>query len=102
MRRQCDIGEFVKCRRRRLRGRTQPCGKGHVFEFKEYRDKEMLTLLGPVTIRRYYYYDEGCQTRWCPKDKALDIVGTSLSPGVRRIMGRVGANRPFGLGHEDL
>ena len=84
------------------RGRTQPCEKGHVFEFKEYRDKEVLTLLGPVTIRRSYYYDEGCQTGWCPKDKALDIVGTSLSPGVRRIMGRVGANGPFALGHADL
>jgi len=84
------------------RGRTQPCEKGHVFEFKEYRDKEVLTLLGPVTIRRAYYYDEGCQAGWCPKDKALDIVGTSLSPGVRRIMGRAGANGPFALGHEDL
>ena len=84
------------------RGRTQPCEKGHVFEFKEYRDKEVLTLLGPVTIRRAYYYDGGCQTGWCPKDKALDIVGSSLSPGVRRIMGRAGANGPFALGHEDL
>src|SRR4030042_765074 len=84
------------------RGRTQPCEKGHVFEFKEYRDKEVLTLLGPVAIRRSYYYDEGCQTGWCPKDKALDIVGTSLSPGLRRIMGRAGANGPFALGHEDL
>ena len=84
------------------RGRTQPCEKGHMFEFKEYRDKEVLTLLGPVTIRRSYYYDEGCQAGWCPKDKALGMVGTSLSPGVRRIMGRVGANGPFALGHEDL
>lgn len=32
----------------------------------------------------------------------MDIVGTSLSPGVKRIMGRAGANGPFALGHEDL
>jgi hypothetical protein len=84
------------------RGRTQPCEQGHLFEFKEYRDKEVLTLLGSVTIRRAYYYDEECQRGECPKDKALDIVGTSLSPGVRRIMGRAGAKEPFALGQEDL
>ena len=32
------------------RGRTLPCEQGHVFEFKEYRDKEILTVLGLVTI----------------------------------------------------
>jgi hypothetical protein len=84
------------------RGRTLPCEKGHVSEFKEYRDKELLTVLGPVTVERAYYYDHECRKGLCPKDNALDIVGTSFSPGVRRIMGRVGAYRPFGLGHEDI
>ncbi|MFZ2411911.1 MAG: ISKra4 family transposase, partial [Candidatus Methanoperedens sp.] len=31
-----------------------------------------------------------------------DIEGTSFSPGVRRIMTRVGTYRPFALGHEDI
>ena len=84
------------------RGRTLPCEKGHVFEFKEYRDKELLTVLGPVKVNRAYYYDQECRKGCCPKDTVLDIVGTSFSPGVRRIMGRVGAYRPFGLGHEDI
>ncbi len=84
------------------RGRTLPCEKGHVFEFKEYRDKELLTVLGKVMVRRAYYYDQQCRKGCCPKDSALDIVGTSFSPGMRRIMGRVGAYRPFALGHEDI
>ena len=84
------------------RGRTLPCEKGHVFEFKEYRDKELLTVLGKVMVRRAYYYDRQCRKGCCPKDSALDIVGTSFSPGMRRIMGRVGAYRPFALGHEDI
>jgi hypothetical protein len=84
------------------RGRTQPCEKGHMFEFKEYRDKEVLTVLGPVTVNRAYYYDERCKKGWCPKDRVLDIEGTSLSPGVRRIIARAGANGPFALGHEDI
>ena len=84
------------------RGRTLPCDKGDVFEFKEYRDKALLTVLGLVTVKRAYYYDHGCKRGWCPKDTALDIRGSSFSPGVRRMMGRVGAYRPFGLGHEDI
>jgi hypothetical protein len=84
------------------RGRTLNCEKGHASEFKEYRDKELLTVLGPVKVKRAYYYDQECGKGHCPKDTALDIVGTSFSPGVRRIMSRVGAYRPFGLGHEDI
>jgi len=85
------------------KGRTIPCDKeGHVFEFMEYRDKELLTVLGKVKVGRAYYYDKECKAGVCPKDKALDIEGTSFSPGIRRIMGRVGAYRPFGLGHEDI
>lgn len=84
------------------KGRTMPCGNGHVFEFVEYRDKDLLTVLGNVTVKRAYYHDRECRTGICPKDKALDIEGTSISPGVRRMIGRVGAYRPFGLGHEDI
>jgi hypothetical protein len=84
------------------RGRTLPCAQGHGFEFKEYRDKKVLTVLGPITLKRAYYYDEGCKKGWCPKDTALDIEGTSLSPGVRRIVARAGASGPFALGHEDI
>jgi hypothetical protein len=48
------------------------------------------------------YYDQRCKKGCCPKDTALDIVATSFSPGMRSIMGRVGAYRPFDLGHEDI
>jgi hypothetical protein len=81
---------------------TSLCEKGHVFQFKEYRDKELRTVLGPVRVRRAYYYDHQRKKGLCPKDRALDIVGTSFSPGLRRIMSTVGAYRPFGLGHQDI
>jgi hypothetical protein len=84
------------------RGRTLPCEEGHVFEFKGYRDKEILTVLGAVIVQRAYYYDEKCDWGYCPKDRVLDIEQTSWSPGVRRMMGKVGAYRPFALGHEDI
>lgn len=84
------------------RGNTIPYKKGHNFEFKEYRDKKLLTVLGPVMVTRAYYFDRTRKKGYCSKDVFLDIVGTSFSPGVRRIMGRVGAYRPFALGHEDI
>jgi len=84
------------------RGRTLRSEEGQMFEFKEYRGKDVLSVLGPVTVQRAYYYDQDCGEGFCPKDAALDIAETSFSPGVRRIMARVGAYRPFGLGHEDI
>lgn len=84
------------------RGRTLPCEQGHVFEFKGYQNKEILTVLGSVSIQRAYYYDETCGRGYCPKDRVLNVEGTSWSPGVKRIMGKVGAYRPFGLGQEDI
>jgi hypothetical protein len=75
---------------------------GQEYGFMGYQDKGVLTVLGEVQIKRAYYYDavgkEGC----FPKDKALDIEGTSFSPGVRRMTSRAGGYRPFALGHEDL
>jgi len=85
-----------------FQGKTIPCKKGHKFKFKELRDKELLTVLGSVTVERAYYYDKKCNKGYCPKDTLLDIKATSFSPGMRRIMCRVGAYRPFGLGHEDI
>lgn len=83
-------------------GKTLPCDKGHTYEFSEYRKKEVLTVVGTVEINRAYYYDRQSGEGMCPKDKVLDIEGTSFSPGVRRIMTRVGTYRSFGLGQEDI
>jgi len=84
------------------RGRTLPCSQGHQYEFVEYRNKDLLTVLGPVVVRRAYYSDRECGVGYCPKDRVLDIEGTSYSAGVRRMMSKVGAYRSFALGHEDL
>jgi hypothetical protein len=85
-----------------FKGKSIPCGNGHTYEFLEYRKKEILTVVGKVKVNRAYYYDRQCRSGMCPKDKDLDIEGTSFSPGVRRIKARVGAYRAFGLGSEDI
>ena len=99
----CSILEmFVNADGGDYRGRTILCENGHPYEFIEFRDKKLLTVLGSVTVKRAYYYDRGFRSGYCPKDRALDIEGTSYSSGVRRMMSKVGAYRPFGLGHQDL
>jgi hypothetical protein len=77
-------------------------GKIKKGEFKEYRNKRLQTILGDIVVKRAYYYDQDTKTGYCPKDQELDIKGTSFSPGLRRIMARVGAYRPFGIGHDDI
>jgi len=83
-------------------GSSITVGEGHQYEFVDYRNKELLTVLGTMDVKRAYYYDKGTHLGFCPKDRALDIEGTSYSSGVRRMVSRVGAWRPFGLGEEDL
>lgn len=84
---------------------TQSTEEQHLekrFTFIGEREKTILTVLGKVKIQRGYYYDRIAHEGVCPYDKALDVVGTSFSTGMRRIMGRVGAYRSFELGHEDI
>ncbi|MBV5323628.1 ISKra4 family transposase, partial [bacterium] len=84
------------------RGLTIPCEEGQAAQFVDYRDKKLLTVLGEVTVKRAYYHDKECHCGFCPKDESLDIIATHYSPGVRRLMSKVGAMRPFDLGHQDL
>ena len=82
------------------------CGHGHEAEFVDYRTKHLQTILGDVHIRRAYYYCGQCpEDRGrgvIPKDQELDVVGTSFSPGLRRLMARVGAQQPFDAARRDL
>ncbi|MGH9198933.1 MAG: ISKra4-like element ISDesp4 family transposase, partial [Acidimicrobiia bacterium] len=84
------------------RGAHTQCSKGHRAEFIEYRDKQLLTALSPVEVKRAYYHCEECKDGLIPKDQELDIVDTSFSPGVRRMMGQVGGKEPFEEGRRDL
>lgn len=84
------------------RGATVDCRKGHRARFVEYREKELITVLSPVHVRRAYYHCDQCGEGVIPKDVALDIVDTGFSPGVRRMMGQVGGKEAFDDGRKDL
>lgn len=78
------------------------CPNGHPVRFAGHRRKQLLTVLGEVSIQRRYYHCEVCQSGVIPLDAALDVTGTSFSPGVRRLMAHVGGKESFDCGREDL
>lgn len=84
------------------RGPRVPCRQGHEAEFIDYRTKQVLSVLSRIRVRRAYYHCSPCQEGVIPKDSDLDVVATSFSPGVRRLMGRVGGKEPFAEGRRDL
>jgi hypothetical protein len=78
------------------------CAAGHAATLVDYRSKEITTVLGQVEFQRAYYHCGECGEGILPQDQALDLVGTSFSPGVRRLMGRVGGKESFNEGRIDL
>lgn len=83
-------------------GSCIPCRQGHSARFVEYRKKRLVTVLNAAEVRRAYYYCDACGEGVIPKDRDLDIAGTSFSPGVRRMMGQVGGKEAFEDGRKDL
>ena len=84
------------------RGPTAPCGCGQPARYAGRRGKTFESVLGPLTLARAYYHCTTCETGFAPRDAALGLQGGSLSPGVLRMVGRVGAMVSFEEGHELL
>jgi hypothetical protein len=66
------------------------------------RAKTLLTTLGRIPFRRSFYQCEQCHQSRFPDDEHLDIVQTTYSPGVRRLMARAGSQAQFEQAAEDL
>jgi len=84
------------------RGPRVDCGAGHRAAFVGYRPKHLDTVLGPDTVRRAWYHCSGCRGGLAPVDAELGIAGGSLSPGLRRMVARVGSAEPFAGARRDL
>lgn len=66
------------------------------------RAKQLRTILGAVPFARSRYACEACDHIRFPDDERLDIVQTTYSPGVRRLMARAGSQSHFGQAAADL
>lgn len=83
-------------------GPSLACACGQPARYVGRRAKTFQSVLGELTVERAYYHCPTCQTGWCPRDRALGLEGSSLSPGVLRMVGLVGAMVSFEEGHELL
>ena len=78
------------------------CPCGHRMNSRGRRIKALVTTLGQVPLPRSFYQCEHCRQGCFPADQRLDIVNTSYSPGVRRLMARAGSQTQFEQAAEDL
>lgn len=78
------------------------CGCGQRMVSHGLRSKEMLTILGEVTFERSMFRCPDCGATRYPGDEELDVVATTRSPGLRRMMARAGGRSTFKEGSEDL
>lgn len=76
-------------------GAHHACTCGGTGCFERYRAKGVQTLVGWITVRRAAYVCAHCGQGHCPLDAALGLARDSLSPGVRRLVCRLGALLPF-------
>ncbi|MDP2700978.1 MAG: ISKra4 family transposase [Candidatus Rokubacteria bacterium] len=83
-------------------GPTAPCACGQPARYAGRRAKTFTSVLGALTLERAYFHCEPCAAGFCPRDAALGLAGASLSPGVLRMVGLVGATVSFEEGHEFL
>ena len=83
-------------------GPTTACACGQLARYIERRGKTFESVLGPLTLDRAYYHCGSCDSGFCPRDRALGLEDSSLTPGVLRMVGQVGAAVSFEEGHELL
>ncbi len=76
-------------------GPQRPCPCGQAARFAGRRTKTFISVLGPLQLERAYYHCAHCERGSCPRDRALGLVDSSLSPGALRMVGLVGAMVSF-------
>jgi hypothetical protein len=78
------------------------CKCGQRMSSRGRRVKKLVTTLGPVPWGRSFYQCAQCHQSRFPEDERLDIVETTYSPGVRRLMARAGSQAQFEQAAQDL
>ena len=79
-----------------------PCACGQAAHYHDTRPKQLLSVVGPVSIERAYYLCSHCHRGQSPLDRILDVEGTEYSPGVRRMTAAVGGESSFQQGRAQM
>jgi hypothetical protein len=79
-----------------------PCTCGAPARYAGRQNKTITTALGEMTLSRAYFHCAACHKGFSPRDQALGISLTAISPAVTRMIGSVGAMVSFAEGRELL
>jgi len=67
------------------------------FVLKEVRERKILTMMGPVTLKRRYYHDEKEDRHCALLDEALELESrTRLSPALRDVGAKLATDMSYG------
>ena len=72
-----------------------PCPCGAEARLAGRRPKTFTTALGALTLERAWYHCERCRQGFSPRDRALGMDDTCLSPAALRMMGIAAARTSF-------
>ncbi|MDE0105042.1 MAG: ISKra4 family transposase [Bryobacterales bacterium] len=75
--------------------RPRACSCGRPARYAGRCPKTFETVLGPLTLERAYFHCQRCGKGFCPRDAALGLQCTSLSPAVTRMTGSAAALASF-------
>jgi len=85
-------------------GPQSPCACGQPARYIDRRAKTFVSALGAIRLERAYYHCPACGHGFCPRDEALGLESSSLTPGVLRMAASAAALVSFeessGLLHE--
>lgn len=82
------------------RSPTVACRCGRQARYAGRRAKTFQSALGELTLERAYYHCDACDAGFCPRDRALGVQRSSLSPAVTRMVGLAAAMVSFAEGSE--
>ena len=71
------------------------CACGAETRFAGRRPKTFTTALGPLTLERAWYHCDRCSEGFAPRDRALGLDRSSLSPAALRMTGLIAATASF-------
>ncbi len=80
---------------------TLPCRHcGEAARYAGRHAKTFTSVLGDIAFGRAYDHCPRCKSGFYPRDRALGLEGTTVSPGITRMIGAVGARVSFEEGSE--
>jgi hypothetical protein len=75
---------------------------GRAARYVERRTKTFVSVLGPLKLERAYFHCTTCGSGFFPRDRALGLSDSTLTPAVTRMVGAVGATVSFEEGRQLL